>query len=71
MKNYSIALYFDKDMIFINIVDDLHYNLITEELQRYKVDEDYIIIRDSSGKCHYYEGGQQKIYIERLELIYG
>lgn len=71
MKNYSIALYFDKDMIFINIVDDLHYNLITEELQRYKVDEDYIIIRDNFGKCHYYKGGKQQIQLERLEMIYG
>lgn len=70
MNSFALKIQVNNDTFYINIVDDLHYILIIQELQRYKIDKDYCILRDNNKKCHYLHGGNEKIYIERLEYVY-
>lgn len=70
MNSFALKIQVNKKNFFIKIIDEIHYILILKELQRYKIDKDYCILRDNNKKCHYLHGGNEKIYIERLEHVY-
>ena len=60
----------DDKNIFVKCFGDSHYNKIMAKLADYKINQDYLIIRDIMGKNHYFSGGRENINVEELEKVY-
>lgn len=61
----------DNINIFVNCYDSNHYDRLMEHLANYKINQDYLILKDINGHLHFFSGGKENIDVEELEKVYG